>query len=35
MSTYDSGIDECTPAALIFKQSEDEGDSGGTKEDDD
>lgn len=33
--TYDSGIDECAPAAFVLKQGQDEGHSSGAKEDKD
>lgn len=32
-STYNGGIDKCTPAAFIFEQGEDEGNGGRAKQD--
>lgn len=34
-STYNGGIDKCTPAAFVFEQGEDKGNGGGAKQDDD
>jgi hypothetical protein len=34
-STHNYGIDECAPTFFVIKESESEGNSGGTEEDDD
>lgn len=35
MGTYDGRVDECAPTTLVFEQGEDEGDGGGSKQDED
>lgn len=34
-STYDGGVDECAPTALLLEEGQDEGDDSGAQEDDD